>query len=538
MSNGSQQTRTRQQRVANVELPPGTWGRLLAQLKRGSILLRLALCALVAMASWAFTSGWDPPFPYRLGQIPVRDVVARIDFQQPDLEATNKARQKARDLTLAVYDQDPQPLEQLRAQLRNEITKLLAAETLNDVDQQLWSQFEPTLAPGTPDPTDEQRQEQFQRFREAFAEENALEQFSEQMAKVMAPLEQWGLLETLPEEHQGVNSESIYVRRVEGEAFSAEAKASIAEVLTENASARLQQALVEKLVSVELAGRVYAWLKPRLITTLSLNLSATETAQEEAAAAVADQYKQFRAGQDKLALAGEKLSPESLNLLHLEYQEIISGRDLGVRIRRTLAVWGMFIAMYTLCGFYIHAREPNVLADLMRFVSLLSLVLISVVLAHIVSQYLWGTAVVIPLLLFAMTVAIAYQQELALLLSACVTLVIVLAIGLEMSQALVFVATVAGAILVLRQVRTRGKLLSVGFVAAGVALLTTLGVGTLEGQSWGPLLQNGFALVLWSVIAGSLMTVLLPTVEQVFGVQTDLSLIELGDPAHPLLQEL
>jgi len=35
-----------------------------------------------------------------------------------------------------------------------------------------------------------------------------------------------------------------------------------------------------------------------------------------------------------------------------------------------------------------------------------------------------------------------------------------------------------------------------------------------------------------------LMTCLLPTVERVFNVQTDLSLIELGDPAHPLLQEL
>ena len=31
---------------------------------------------------------------------------------------------------------------------------------------------------------------------------------------------------------------------------------------------------------------------------------------------------------------------------------------------------------------------------------------------------------------------------------------------------------------------------------------------------------------------------MLPVVERVFSVQTDLSLIELGDPAHPLLQEL
>ncbi len=537
MSNGSQK-RTRQQRVATVELPPGYWGRLVGQLRRGSVLLRLALCVLVAVFLWAFTQGWDPPFSYHLGQIPDRDIVARVNFEQPDLEATNKARQRARDLTLAVYDQDPEPLVQLRAQLRSEITKLLAAEKVSELNLALWKDFEPPLAAGTPDPTEEQRQEQFQRFREAFAAENALEAFSEKIASVMAPYEQWGLLEALPPEHKDVNFEKIFVRTREGETFSAEAQTSVADVLVENATARMQQSLSEKLTSVELAQRVYAWLRPRLKSTLNLNLNATRLAQEEAAAAVPEQTKQFRASEDTLAQGGEPLKIESLKLLRLEYEKTISERDWSARIRRTLAVWGMFVALYTLCGFYIQAREPKVLAELLRFMSLLSLVLITVVMGHVVSEYLWGSATVIPLLLCGMTAAIAYQQELALLLSACVTLLIVVAVGLEMSQGLVLMATVVGAILVLKQVRSRGKLLSVGFVAAGVALLTALGVGTLEGESWGPLLQNGFTLALWSVIAGSLMTVLLPTAEKVFGVQTDLSLIELGDPAHPLLQEL
>jgi len=537
MSNGNQK-RTRQQRVATVELPPGIWGKFVGQLRRGSVLLRLTLCALVALFLWAFTIGWDPPFTYDLGEIPERDIVARIDFEQPDEEATRKAKQRARDLALAVYDQDPEPLVQLRAQLRSEITKLLAAENVSDVDPALWAEFEPQLAAGTPDPTDQQRQEQFQRFREAFSEENALELFSEKMDAVMAPLEQWGLLDALPPEHEGVNFEKIFVRTREGDIFSAEAQTSVAEVLTDNAAALLQQTLNEKLTSVELSQRVFAWLRPRLMTTLTLNLDATRLAQEQAAEAVPVQTKLFRAGEDDLAEGGEQHDRKTIDLLELEYQSMISARDLGMRIRRTLAIWGMFIALFTLCGFFIYAREPAVLSDLLRFVSLLSLVMITVVLAHILSQYLGETATVIPLLLFAMTVAIAYQQEMALLLSACVTLIIVVAVGHEMSQALVLMATVSGAILVLRQVRTRGKLLSVGFVAAGVALLTTIGVGTLEGQPWSTLFQNGITLALWSVIAGSLMTVLLPTVEKVFGVQTDLSLIELGDPAHPLLQEL
>ena len=83
-----------------------------------------------------------------------------------------------------------------------------------------------------------------------------------------------------------------------------------------------------------------------------------------------------------------------------------------------------------------------------------------------------------------MIIAIAYQQEMALLLSACVTLVVVVSLGHGLA---------AGAGVerdgrrapssCCEQVRTRSKLLLVGFAAAAVGFLTTLGVGTLYGQA-------------------------------------------------------
>ena len=398
----------------------------------------------------------------------------------------------------------------------------------------MWSQFQPPLAEGTPDPTEEEREQQYQRFREAFAEDSLLEKFGEQLAEAMLPLEQWGLLD---EPAQDVNLEKIFVRSGEVKGFAVEAQRDVSEVLIDNAAARLQQALNEKLGSVELAQRIFAWIRPRLKPTLTLNVEATHQAQDKAAAEVPIQTKPFHAGEETLARAGEPLTVETLDLLRLEHQQMLAEQDLGARIRRSLAIFGMYIALYTLCGFYIFTRAPKILTELPRFISLLSLVILSVVLSNTVSQYSWGSDL-IPLLLLAMTAAIAYDQEMALLLASSVALINSVSIGHDISQALVLMATISGTILVLKQVRTRGKLLSVGFVAAGVALLTTVGVGTLYGQPWSLLWEDGFMLAMWSVIAGSLMTVLLPTVERVFGVQTDLSLIELGDPAHPLLQEL
>jgi hypothetical protein len=43
---------------------------------------------------------------------------------------------------------------------------------------------------------------------------------------------------------------------------------------------------------------------------------------------------------------------------------------------------------------------------------------------------------------------------------------------------------------------------------------------------------------LWGVAAGFAMTGLLPFIENIFGILTEISLLELGDVAHPLLQEL
>ncbi len=52
------------------------------------------------------------------------------------------------------------------------------------------------------------------------------------------------------------------------------------------------------------------------------------------------------------------------------------------------------------------------------------------------------------------------------------------------------------------------------------------------------LATNAGINAVWTLLVGFLMTGLLPFIERSFGVQTDISLLELGDAAHPLLQEL
>jgi hypothetical protein len=275
---------------------------------------------------------------------------------------------------------------------------------------------------------------------------------------------------------------------------------------------------------------------------LKLDVEETRKLQEAASSAVEDQTELIPAGTVLARSRDESgrplpLSESSMEKLRLEYQAELDHRSIAAKTGRSLAVLGMYVALYVLCGYYIARREPRIIEDLSQLATLLVLIVITVAIMVLTSHDDWRVEL-IPLMLFGMTVAIAYQQEISLLLSAALTLIGVVALGHTLSDAIVLLAATAGAILLLGRVRSRSKLLTVGFAAAGVAALTTIGVGVLDGEPFRLTLTTAILWGIWAVIAGSLMTCLLPVVEKVFNVQTDLSLIELGDPAHPLLQEL
>ena len=88
--------------------------------------------------------------------------------------------------------------------------------------------------------------------------------------------------------------------------------------------------------------------------------------------------------------------------------------------------------------------------------------------------------------------------------------------------------------------------IGVGIVTGATTMTAVAAVGDLEPLYHGP----SFNVVFWELlksaiwagfsimVSASIMTPLLPFIEKTFGVQTDLSLLELGDASHPLLRRL
>jgi hypothetical protein len=117
--------------------------------------------------------------------------------------------------------------------------------------------------------------------------------------------------------------------------------------------------------------------------------------------------------------------------------------------------------------------------------------------------------------------------------------IVVVALGEDISELVVLLGAATTAILCLGGIRSRSKLIYVGLLSGAVAVLLNFTMETVGDQPWGwMLLSSSLITGLWTVAAGFVMTGLLPFIEHAFGVLTDLSLLELGDVAHPLLQEL
>ncbi len=523
------------ERVASIELPPGQWERAWISLRRRDVLGRIALAALAAMTMCAVIRGWDPPFPYRTGYTPRRDIVTAAPFTVADEAATAAQRERARNETRFVYQHDAEPLVQLRAKLRNTLIEVTAAPTFDKVDPKIWKAFQPPLADGEPPSGAIRQEELFEAFRNAFTPQERLDSA---LDEVFAPLEEHGLLASLDSEKLGTGNQVEIMVYPVGRP-DAERPVSVSDVVVGNVLEPLHNRLRKSEAMNPAADALFAWLEPRLkeTSTLTLNDQRTKEARDAAANAVPLVTESYSRGQT-LADAGRPIEAAQMELLRHEYKAMLDQRPLGRLIARGVAVTGLIFAALLLCGIYMRYHQRGPLASLTRLLTLLLMAIASVAVARWLSADAWR-AELVPVLLFGMTMAIVYRRQLALLMAGVVAMVVAMAIGHGLREFLLLLGVTAAAVLSMNRIRTRPKLIHVGLFAGGVAATLYMILGLIDEQPLDLLMvKNAARNAAWALATGFLVTGLLPFIENLFGVLTDLSLLDLGDVAHPLLQEL
>ena len=570
----SPQNRRRTRRGASVDAPQGFWRMLLDRVSRPEVLARLGVCLGASLLLLVALRGWEEPFAFRLGWVPPRGVVSRVAFERPDPEATLTAQERAAAKVRVVYANDKAPVVRLRDGLKNRAAELAAAEKLGRGIREAWLEFAPEAAavldslpaedepppvapepptkpapgdsadgeatevaetaepPPPPEPSRElvEAEREFQRFRGLVDTKEKLLLFDKAIDLAFQDLANQGVLEKIQHAYDEGSQNEIDVHPV-GNAGET-TRVQVSEVVLVEAKARLKTRLKDELGEGPFVDRIYAWLEPRLSGTLEIDRDGTDRAKREAIDKTPPQFVRYAAG-DVIAEANQPVSSDELVLLRREHDEYLRQRDSRQRLARTFSMLGLFAAMFALSGFYIHLHHRRLLDDISDVLTLVGLSLATVVLCMLVSNDAWK-AEIVPLLIFAMTVAIAYDEDLALLFTAQVALVVVEGLGWGLASYITLTSAAAAMVFWTGRIRSRSKLIYVGLWAGAVATLTQLGASLLDERPLDvPMLYEAGRTGGWPKHAGILMTGLLHYIERTVGVLTDLRLLEEGDVAPP-----
>ncbi|MEI8070146.1 MAG: HDIG domain-containing metalloprotein [Planctomycetota bacterium] len=584
--------RRRIKRTSSVDAPRGFWGLLVDRISRSEVLVQLALCLAASAVLLILLHGWTEPVPFHEGSVVPRGIVARVPFEKPDVDRTRAAQERAAAQVRVVYSQDKSPVLRLRDALKNRAAEITAAESLASVSRDAWLEFapessealeqlpvataadslspreapvapeppeatvvplaesQPVVEPGQPDaPQSAENQpvqtriekmiadaeQVFQRFRAKLDTKEKHLDFEKAIDRAFVEVENVGVLEKI---QHGIDEGSQTEIDIHPLGNVTEMKrVQVAKALLGEVKVRLKTLLQEELGEAALAEQVFAWIDPKLSGSLLIDRDATTNAKKDAIEKTPQQFVRFATG-ELLVNAGLPITADELILIRREHDEFVRQQDSGQRVARAASLFGLFIAMITLAGFYIHLHHHDLLEDLGHVATLLGLSVATIVLCLLSTGEAWR-AEIVPLLVFAMTVAIAYDEDLALLLAAEVALVVVVGLGRGLADYVTLAAAAASMVFWMGRLRSRSKLIYVGLWAGAVAMTTQIGANLLEERPLDmQMLYEAGRTGVWTLLAGFLMTGLLPFIERSFGVLTDLSLLEVGDIAHPLLQEL
>lgn len=557
--------------------PRSPWERAWKSLSARDSRIRTAAALLAAFAMYLGTNGWAPPFPFRSGQTPDRDLVARVNFSVLDEVATRNARYEARRQSLCVYLNRTQPLEEMKQKLIDQVLLVKSSLELDSKTLEIWNAFLPasaetsvdTSADNSSDASTEEVNAAFlvdyERFKEALSSDSNLSKVKRAIDIAFIDFDKYGLLRTL--EHDIDDGPLTELRIVRDDSSRASERVNTSNVRIDEIGDDLEPKLLtafatefEPDAAQVLSRHLFAWIRPSLPTTLTFDRQLTEAAEQEAERDVLDVQRNFEPGdslewrltdstQPDRIRGGQPLGEDDLALLQAEHSAFVADMGAFDRMLYSFANLGMFSAMFLLCGAYLFYREPQLFADVPRVIGLVLMYTITVLAVYVVSRDNWRGEL-IPVLLFTMIVSIAYRHELALMLAAAIALVCSFTTGQGLPALVVLFGTSATASFLCGAIRSRTRLVWVGLAAAAIAMPTTLGVYLLSGQPMMIELPDGgiapntalIRMSLWygvsAILGAFMMAALLPFIEKTFGIETDMRLLELGIPSHPLLQSL
>jgi putative nucleotidyltransferase with HDIG domain len=483
---------------------------------------------------------------FEVGQIATQDHLANRDLLLLDEATTEEKRQRAREAVLTIYDLDAakeasqdEQMGRLFAAGREALRSRTAGEAGSE--QPLWQvlQERSTLR------LDEEQ-------ARLLARRSFSAQLEDQVRVLVRSLLRAGVV---------TNKELLLQHRMRGIVLR-NVQSGDEQTQLDLYEYRGYPDEVRRFVETEL-GRWPGWRREdreQLISfvllnvppNISLNLGATRARQEQAAAAVEPVYNQVRRGQ-VVARKGDQLGAAQVRILRELLGAEWSWRQLLPVVGNSLLL--MLAAAGLVQGVRRTRLAPGVDARALGgLLLLLALALCATRLGLLVSEALAETferpvlqsvrsyEYAIPFASFALVVSLLYGRAASLLATIGFALLVGRMAGSgEWWAAFYVLATSLTAIYALDRFKQRAAITRAGAVVGLVAMAASLTLALLDGVETLSVTGLGFDLacaLLGGLLVAAATSFLLPLLEAMLPVTTDMTLLELSDTNLPLLRRL
>jgi putative nucleotidyltransferase with HDIG domain len=500
-------------------------GRLARQRTR---LARLGVVAGAVLMTAAIVHGSGPPFTFRIGQRPTRDLHVNVEeFQRVDAAKTTREQEEAADKIDPIMVNDPAKVRELAAELADLVD---AVAKVNDRDE---------LPDGVAAEWDLD-QATFRVLKEASDTPARRDDLKRWIDRAFEPLIRDGILrvDALPRDEAERLSLSVRAAGPTPGPLHAVGRDLFLPERVKKPDGPVAKRFAASFNNPEVGRRVFALVADRLAgtPTLTYDEPATLRARRLARSRVREAVVTYHRG-DTLIKQGQPILEDQFALLRLEHQKAISELGLVDRAKRAGSVVVLVAALFALIGYYIYRHEPKIGANTRRIAVLCILGVAAIGVSRLLAIQPWD-AELIPVALTAMVLAIAYNPHFALMVAFALCLLTSLALGGGIGHFLVLMGGTAAGVLPLGEVRTRTKPIQVGAAAALGYFVLTWATGLFQDQPIALVATDGAWRAGWGLMTGFFLGGCLPFVESAFGIVTGISLLELGDITHPLLQEL
>lgn len=527
----------------------GPWFAWLRRRDMGWCLLFIAAFAVVGSAI-AFSARSRPG--HYLGQLIDEPVIARQDFEATDLNATERERDYNRRQVTPVYRHS----EKLRRDLQKHLNELL---NLHEVDyEEISPDYVASInltpvahaklrryalgvgdSPTTPDAWRERVRDGLRRiFNHVILTEDDYE-------RILAGPD---LLRAVhPDPYPQNDSERPVAER---------------SLLPISDLAQIERKLIGDLTHdfpPDLQPVVAAVVMRQLQPTYVFDEATTEARRDAAYAATPEIIIEYRTDQ-VIVGSGTRLSLDDRKLIAYERSQWEAARTPIEKLLAWLGLVGLMGLLAAGIWGYIFAYNPRVRRNPMRGFAL-TVLLLSCQFVAVLLAGAWPAAalgcVVFAALSGAMILAVVYDRRFALAMGIALSFLLVLSLSLPLSAAVVMLTGVALAVAQLNDVRSRSKLVFVGLWAGLATGAATFIAGLAERRfdlpasdafpvlgealsaQWGLLGSDVLYVIIAGCVVGLFVQGILPVViEPVFRVTTSMTLRELNDASHPLLQRL